>query len=92
MHSEPNRHYNGFTVNLYDMCDCNFHVITATLHVILFDKSGSKIDLKSIIESEILLIIDSGFLDRFPTLVITLRFGAKYDHFLADMRNSFVCL
>ncbi len=38
----------------------NFHVITAKI---------SKIDLKSIIKSEILLIIDSGFLDRFRTLL-----------------------
>ena len=46
-------------------------VITVTLHLISLNKSSLKIDLESIIESKMPLIIDSEFWDRFRTLVYT---------------------
>ncbi len=54
-----------------DIADTDINIGTSlvTLHVMSFDKSGPKIDLKSIIKSETPPIIDSEFLDRFRALV-----------------------
>ncbi len=48
-----------------------FHVIIFELHLRSLDKSGLKIDLESIIESKIPLMIDSEFLDQFRALQYT---------------------
>ena len=53
---------------MHNVCGrSRYNIVTVTLHVMSFDKSDQKIDLKSIIESET-PTIDSEFLDRFRTL------------------------
>ena len=45
------------------------YIITVAFHLMSLDRSSLKIDLESIIESKMLLIINSEFWDRFRTLV-----------------------
>ena len=57
--------------------------ITYTFPLMPFDKFGLKIDLESIIESEMVPMIDSEFLDRFRTLVYIsdwFRTGSAFVH------------